>query len=95
VHKTAFIFIATMTAAVSADVSWGHFHFNARDLDAARKFWTMLGATPAKAIGANDVYRVQNAFVLVRKAEPTGGSEATRSIMSASVSRTSTPSWRV
>lgn len=66
-----------MAPLVCADVSWGHFHFNARDLDEARKFWTMLGATPAKAIGANDVYRVQNAFVLVRKAEPAGGSEAT------------------
>jgi catechol 2,3-dioxygenase-like lactoylglutathione lyase family enzyme len=66
-----------LAAPNAAGVSWAHFHFNARDLDAARKFWTTLGAAPGKALGANDVYRVKNSLVLVRKAEPSSGSEAT------------------
>ncbi len=54
----------------------GHIHFNTNDLELHRRFWTMLGAKPAKNLGANEVYKVQNALILVRKQETGGGSEA-------------------
>lgn len=59
-------------------VAWGHFHFNAKDLDASRKFWTTLGATPGKPLGNNDIYRVKNSLIMVaKKAEVLGGTEST------------------
>lgn len=61
----------------STGVAWGHFHFNTRDLESARTFWTALGATPGKPIGPNEAYHVKNSLVLVRKAEVIGGSELT------------------
>jgi len=68
---------ADLAAPNAAGVAWGHFHFNARDLDAADKFWTMLGATKGKPLAGMPVYVVKNALILVRKAEPAGGTEAT------------------
>jgi catechol 2,3-dioxygenase-like lactoylglutathione lyase family enzyme len=50
----------------------GHLHFNARDPQAHRKFWTLLGASPASPIGSNDVYSVQSALIVVRNQDPTG-----------------------
>ncbi len=73
----ASVFAGDLAAPNDAGVAWGHFHFLSRDLDQARTFWTTLGATPAGPIGNNNVYRVKNSLVLVQKAEPAGGSEAT------------------
>ena len=53
-------------------VSMGHEHFNARDLNAHRQFWTMLGAKPDKPIGTNEAYAVQDGTILVRKQDPEG-----------------------
>lgn len=58
----------------AAQVSMGHIHLMTQDPEAQRKFWTMLGAKPVKAIGPNDVYKVQGALILVRKQDATGGS---------------------
>ncbi len=58
-------------------VAWGHFHFNARDLDSAKKFWLAVGAVPGKALGNNERFDVKNSVVLIRKAEVAGSSEAT------------------
>lgn len=52
----------------------GHIHFMTQDPEAHRKFWTMLGAKPAKAIGPNESYKVLNALILVRKQDASGGS---------------------
>ena len=45
----------------------GHIHFMTADPEAHRRFWTMLGAKPGKAVGPNEAYTVQNALILVRK----------------------------
>jgi catechol 2,3-dioxygenase-like lactoylglutathione lyase family enzyme len=51
----------------------GHLHFNTRDPEAHRRFWTLLGAKPLKPLLANDVYQVPNALILVRKHDVSGG----------------------
>ncbi len=58
----------------AAGVSMGHYHFNVRDPEAARTFWTTLGGTPAK-LGDMQLIRFPDVLVLVQKAEPTGGTE--------------------
>ena len=68
---------AELAAPNSSGVAWGHFHFNVRDLEAAKTFWTAVGAVPGKPIGPNEAYHVKNSLVLVRKAEVLGGSELT------------------
>ena len=68
---------ANLAAPNDAGVAWGHFHFLTRNLDQSRKFWTMLGATPAKPMANNDVFLVRNSLIFVKQAEPLGGSEAT------------------
>jgi catechol 2,3-dioxygenase-like lactoylglutathione lyase family enzyme len=57
-----------------AGVAMGHIHFMTQDPEAHRRFWTMLGAKPGKAIGPNETYKVLNALILVRKQEASGGS---------------------
>jgi catechol 2,3-dioxygenase-like lactoylglutathione lyase family enzyme len=68
--------LAQLAPPNNAGVSMGHIHFNTNDPEAHRRFWTMLGATPAKNVGPNEVYKVRDALILVRKQEPSGGSEA-------------------
>ena len=71
------MFASDLAAPNEMGVAWGHFHFNSKDLAISKKFWTMLGATPGKALGANDVYLGKNTLILVKQANPTSGSEAT------------------
>lgn len=71
------VFASDLAAPNESGVAWAHFHLNSRDLDASRKFWTMLGAVPGKPLATNDVYRVKNSLILVKKADPSSGSEAT------------------
>lgn len=52
----------------------GHIHLNTTDPEAHRKFWTMLGAKQGKALGNNEIYKVQDALILVRKQDVSGGS---------------------
>ncbi len=52
----------------------GHIHFMTNDPEAHRRFWTLLGAKPGKALGPNEVYKVENALILVRKQDSAGGS---------------------
>lgn len=78
---TAAIFLLAATpvwaqlAAPNADgVSMGHYHFNVRDPEAHRVFWTTLGGTPVK-LGGMEAIRFPDVLVLYRKAEPTGGTD--------------------
>jgi extradiol dioxygenase family protein len=57
-----------------AGVSFGHVHFITQDMEAHRRFWTMLGATAGRAAGPNEVFRLQGALILLRKQESNGGS---------------------
>ena len=55
-------------------VTMGHLHLAGRDLDAHRKFWVdTLGGTAVK-LGAFEVFKFPDVLVMVRKAEPSGGS---------------------
>ena len=66
---------AELAAPNPAGVSMGHLHLNASDLEAQRKFWALLGAKPGNKLGANEVMKVRNALIMIRKAEVTGGTE--------------------
>jgi catechol 2,3-dioxygenase-like lactoylglutathione lyase family enzyme len=47
-----------------------------RDLDAARKFWTLMGGTPVK-VGEIDAVKVPGILVFMKKGEPSGGTIGT------------------
>jgi catechol 2,3-dioxygenase-like lactoylglutathione lyase family enzyme len=64
---------AQLATPSETGVSMGHLHFMTQDPEAHRKFWTMLGAKPGKAVGPNESYKVQNALVLVRKQDGASG----------------------
>ena len=53
-------------------VVMGHLHLAVKDLDAHRKFWAMLGGTPVQN-GALALIQFPGTFVMLRQAEPTGG----------------------
>lgn len=54
-------------------VVMGHVHVVGRDLDAHRRFWTALGATPTKN-GTLEMMQFPGGYVNLRQGEPTGGS---------------------
>ena len=64
---------AQLVAPNEAGVALGHVHLNVRDIEAHKKFWTTLGATPTK-LDTIDVMKFPGGLVLLRKAEPSGGS---------------------
>ena len=64
---------AQLSAPNEAGVSMGHLHLNVRDLDASKKFWMALGAKPLK-LGETDVMKFPDVLILLRQAEPSGGS---------------------
>ena len=74
----AFLFplcaFAQLATPNETGVSMGHIHFMTQDIEAHRKFWTMLGAKPGKPIGPNESFKVLNALILVRKQAASGGS---------------------
>ena len=53
-------------------VAMGHLHLAVRDLDVQRAFWSALGGTPVQN-GSLQLIQFPGTFVMVRKAEPTGG----------------------
>jgi catechol 2,3-dioxygenase-like lactoylglutathione lyase family enzyme len=68
-------FAAAWTQAAGSDeslVSMGHLHLIVRDVEASKKFWTALGATPL-AVGAIEAAKFPGARVLFRKGDPSGG----------------------
>jgi hypothetical protein len=75
-----------LPAPNAAGVSMGHYHLNVRDPEAHRVFWTTLGGTPVK-LGDMHVVQVPGCAGLLRKAEPTGGTDGSVSGISDSASR--------
>jgi catechol 2,3-dioxygenase-like lactoylglutathione lyase family enzyme len=65
-----------LPAPNAAGVSMGHLHLNVRDLDASRRFFVEMGATPLK-LGSMDVMKFPDVLVLLKKQDPTGGSIGT------------------
>jgi catechol 2,3-dioxygenase-like lactoylglutathione lyase family enzyme len=49
----------------------GHVHFVTRDIEAHRRFWTLLGGTPTKN-GSLDMFQFPGVFVLVRQGDSSG-----------------------
>src|SRR5512133_2891659 len=81
----AAMFFATMLSAAGAPhtspqlaapgvsgVAMGHLHLAVKDLDAQRKFWGALGGMPVQN-GTLALIQFPGTFVMLRQAEPTGG----------------------
>ena len=64
---------AQLTAPNQAGVSLGHVHLNVRDIEAHKKFWIALGATPIK-LDTIEVMKFPDGLVFLRQAEPSAGS---------------------
>jgi catechol 2,3-dioxygenase-like lactoylglutathione lyase family enzyme len=66
--------LAQLPSPNSMGVSAGHHIFSTRDLDATNKFWSTLGGEPA-TLGQLKLIKFPGVLFLVRKGEPTGGTE--------------------
>ena len=63
---------AQLAAPGESGVVMGHLHLAVKDLDAHRKFWGALGGTPVQN-GTLALIQFPGTFVMLRQAEPTGG----------------------
>ncbi len=63
---------AQLAAPGESGVAQGHLHLAVRDLETGQKFWAMLGGTPIQN-GALQLIQFPGTFVMLRKAEPSGG----------------------
>ncbi len=68
--------LAQLAPPNDAGITMGHVHLNVRDVEASKKFWTALGGVPAK-LGAIEGFKFPGVLILLRQAEPTGGSAGT------------------
>ena len=50
----------------------GHLHYHVRDVEANKQFWVSLGGTPVR-IGTIEAIRFPDVFVVLTKAESSGG----------------------
>ena len=67
---------AQLAAPGDAGVAMGHVHLGARDLEASRRFFTTLGGIPVQN-GSIQLIQFPGVFILLRQAEPTGGTVGT------------------
>ena len=63
---------AQLAAPGESGVVQGHIHLAVRDVEAAQKFFVMLGGKPVQN-GTLQLIQFPGTFVMLRKAEPTGG----------------------
>jgi catechol 2,3-dioxygenase-like lactoylglutathione lyase family enzyme len=68
---------AQLAAPNAAGVSMGHIHLAVKDVDAEKQFFTLLGGTPIKN-GPLEMIEFPGVYILMRKAEPTGGTVGSR-----------------
>ena len=66
--------LAQLPSPNSQGVSAGHHIFSTRDLDATNRFWSTLGGEPA-TLGPLKLIKFPGVLFLVRKGEPSGGTE--------------------
>ena len=71
---------AQLAAPGEAGVVMGHVHLAVKDLDAHRRFWGALGGTPVQN-GTLALIQLPGTFVMLRKAEPTGGTVGSLEVM--------------
>ena len=57
-----------------AGVTMGHLHYKVRDVDANKKFWIALGATPVK-FDTREILKFHSVLIFLDKAESSGGTE--------------------
>src|SRR5438093_7053191 len=55
-------------------VTMGHLHYKVRDVDANKKFWIALGATPVK-FDTREILKFHSVLIFLDKAESSGGTE--------------------
>ncbi len=68
---------AQLLTAKDAPIVYGHYHLNATDVDASKKFLVdVLGGVPGKS-GTLDLIKFPNALVLFAAKKPTSGSKGT------------------
>lgn len=65
---------AQLSAPNEMGVSMGHLHYVVRDVEANRKFWIELGATPVK-VGEREVLKFPDVLIYLRSGESSGGTE--------------------
>jgi catechol 2,3-dioxygenase-like lactoylglutathione lyase family enzyme len=63
---------AQLAAPGPSGVVMGHLHFTVKDIEASRKFWAALGGVPVQN-GALQLIQFPGTFVMLRQAEPSGG----------------------
>ena len=63
---------AQLSKPNAAGVAMGHLHYHVRDVEANKRFWVALGGTPV-TIGKTDAIRFPDVFVVLTKAESSGG----------------------
>ena len=67
---------AQLAAPNEAGVTMGHIHLHVRDVEAHKKFWLAMGATPTK-YAQFEVMKFPDVLVFLAKDEPTRGSAGT------------------
>jgi catechol 2,3-dioxygenase-like lactoylglutathione lyase family enzyme len=63
---------AQLSKPNAAGVAMGHLHYHVRDVEANTRFWVSLGGTPVR-IGGVDAIRFPDVFVVLTRAESSGG----------------------
>jgi catechol 2,3-dioxygenase-like lactoylglutathione lyase family enzyme len=67
---------AQLLAPNEQGVSMAQAYTIVRDLDAAKRFWILIGGTPIK-VGGTDAVKFPGIFVFLKKGEPSGGTVGT------------------
>src|SRR5579862_6039666 len=67
---------AQVRAPNEVGVSLGHWHTIVKDMEAAKKFWIILGGTPITIDGI-EAMKFPGVFVFLTPGSPSGGSEGT------------------
>lgn len=68
---------AQVFAPNAAGVAMSHWHTIVRDVDATKRFWTLMGATSIKVDGT-DVMKFPGVLIFLHKGEPSGSTMGSR-----------------
>ncbi len=67
--------LAQLSPPNGLGVTMGHLHYTVHDVEANRKFWVSLGATPEKKIGSNEVLMLPGVIIMLNQGNTSGGTE--------------------
>lgn len=71
---------AQLSPPNEAGVAMGHLHFTVRDVEANKKFWMKLGATPVK-LGTREVMKLPDVLIFLKQGEPSGNNVDEESVV--------------